>query len=67
MEPGAEFTFRQNGFVPSINLHGKLQGQGRVVEVLRCLLKLLHVVESAHVQQHSDAMLLEGLGRFLAE
>ena len=70
MEPGAEFAFRQNGFVSRIDLHGELQGQWRVLEILCCLLKLLQVqgvVEGAHVQQHRDSMLVEGLCGFLAE
>ena len=70
MKPGAELSFRQNGFVSRIDLHGELQGQWRVLEILCCLLKLLQVqgvVEGAHVQQHRDSMFLEGLGSFLAK
>ena len=69
MEPGADFPFRQNGLVSGIDLHGELQSEWWVLEVLCCLLKPLQikgVVKGAHVQQYGDAMLVEGLGSFLA-
>ena len=53
MEPWAQFTFGQDSFVSRVDLHGKLQGQGRIVEVLCRLLQFLKVkgvVERAHVQ-----------------
>ena len=43
MEPGADFTFSQNGLVSCIDLHGELQREWGVLEVLRCLLKPLQV------------------------
>ena len=70
MKPWAEFALCQNGLVPGVDLHGKLKCQGWVVQVLGCLLESLKsqcVVESAHVQQHSDAMLLQGLFGLLSE
>ena len=59
MEPWAKLTLRQNGLVTSIDLHCKLQCQGRVLQVLGCLLELLEVdgvIEGAHVQKHCDAV-----------
>ena len=41
MEPWAEFTLCQNGFVARVHLHGELEGKWWVVQVLGCLLKTL--------------------------
>ena len=70
MEPGAEFTLGQDGLVSSVHLHGELECQRWVGQVLGCLLqslKVQSVVESAHVQQDSDSMFAQGLGGLLAE
>ena len=70
MEPWAQFTFGQDSFVSRVDLHGKLQGQWRIVELLCRLLQFLKVkgvVEGAHVQKYCDSVLLQGFGGLLTE
>ena len=69
MEPMTEFRICKHCFGAGVHLHGKLKGNGRVVQCLCHLLKFREVngvIKGAHVQQDGDAVLAKGLVAFPA-
>ena len=69
VEPVTEFRVGYHSLWSALDLRGKLEGQGRVVEGLCHLLEfgeIYGVIESAHVEQDSDAMLPQGFVALLS-